>query len=115
MLTAVLAVVFAASNARAADEPLVVATLSTLNQKDKPKVQFWYGEPIRFQVEFTTRSKEGVSFRINGCDTPLYPVGDGLILKHKEGDTYRVELTPFYHLAPVFQPFTISTDEPLKQ
>jgi len=113
MLLAAVVAALAISNARADGEPLVAATLTTLDQKGKPKEKFWYGEPIRFRVEFTTRSKEPVSFQISGCKTPLYPVGDGLILRHKDGDPYRVELTPAYHLTPVVNPLKVSADTSL--
>jgi len=116
MFLAVIAAAAALSNAQpvaADDEPLVAATLTTLDQKGQPKTKFWYGEPIRFQVEFTTKSKDALFFRINGCKTPLYPVGDGLILKHVDGDSYRVELTPAYHLAPVLTPLKVSAEKSL--
>jgi hypothetical protein len=116
MLLAAVFTAIAAANTHAGvadDEPLVAATVATLDQKGQPKTKFWYGEPIRFQVEFTTKSKDAVSFHIDGCKTPLFPVGDGLILKHKDGDSCRVELTPGYHLTPVVAPLKVSAAKSL--
>jgi hypothetical protein len=115
MFAIVLTIALAAPNAPTADEPTIVATLTTLSAKDKPKVKFWYGEPIRFQVEFSTTSKDARSFRIQGAQTPLYPVGEGLVFKHKDGDSYRVELTPAFHLTPAREVFEVSSEKSVKK
>jgi hypothetical protein len=81
-----------------ADE--ISVTLRLLSQAGTAKTSYWYGEPIRFDVALTSEANPAIQLQISGTRNPLFPVGDGLVLRRSDGKSMHFGLTPVWHHLP---------------
>ena len=78
----------------------VSITLRLLSQAGTVKTTYWYGEPIRFEVALASEAQPAVQLQFSGTRNPLFPVGDGLVLRRADGKLMRFGLTPVWHHLP---------------
>ena len=96
----VIASAIAGTSPRHPEPAEISITLRSLSQARVAKTRFWYGEPIRFDLSLTSEAQPAIRVRMNGTRNPLFPLGNGLLLRRGDGKSFRFGLTPMWHHLP---------------